>query len=58
MRNITSVNIPTIHTGDNTFAFSSQEKADALDSFFISVSDIEDANIPLPSFKNRNESVI
>ena len=34
-------------TGDNKFALSNQEKADAPNSFFISMSDTEDANIPL-----------
>ena len=54
-KNNTSVNIPPLHTGDNKFAFSNQEKADAMNSFFISVSDIGDANIPLGSFNNRTE---
>ena len=36
-----------LDTGDNKFTLSNQEKADALNSFFISVSDTEDANIPL-----------
>ena len=51
-------NILPLHTGDNNFAFSNQEKADSLSNFFISLSDIEEANIPLPNFNNRTESVL
>ena len=54
----TSTNIPPLHTGDNKFAFSNQEKADALNNFFISVSDIEETNIPLSNFNSRTESVL
>ena len=54
-KNNTSTNIPSLHTGDNKFAFSNQEKADALNNFFISVS--EEANIPFPNFNSRTESV-
>ena len=56
--NNTSTNIPPLHIGDNKFAFSNQEKADVLNNFCISVSDIEEANIPLPNFNSRTESVL
>ena len=36
----------------------SQEKADALNNIFISVSDIKEANIPLPNFNSRTEFVL
>ena len=48
-KNNTAANISPLHTGDNKFAFSNQEKADVLNNFFISISDIEEANIPLPN---------
>ena len=51
----TSTNIPPLHIGDNKFTFSNQEKADALNNFFISVSE---AIIPLPNFNSRTESVL
>ena len=54
----TSTNIPHLHIGDNKFAFSNQEKTDALNKFFISVYDIEEANILLPNFNRRTESVL
>ena len=57
-KNNTSTNILPLHTGDNKFAFSKQGKADALNNFFISVSDIGEANIPLPNFNSRTESVL
>ena len=56
--NNTSTTIPPLHTGDNKFAFTNQEKADALSNLFISVSNIEEANIPLPNFNSRTESVL
>ena len=46
-KNNTSTNISPLHIGDNKFAFSNQEKTDALNNFFIFVSDIEEANLPL-----------
>ena len=55
-KNNTSTNIPPLHTEDNKFAFSNQEKADAPNNFFISVSDIEEPNIPLPNSNSRTES--
>ena len=57
-KNNSSTNIPPLHTGDNKFAFTNQEKADAMNNYFISVSDIEDANIPLPNFKSRTDFVL
>ena len=59
-KNNTSTNIPPLHIRDNKFASWNQEKADALNNFFISVSDIEEANIPLhvPNFNSRTESVL
>ena len=56
-KNNTSTNIPPLHIGDNKFAFSNQEKADALNNF-ISVSDTEEVNIPLPNFNSRTEFVL
>ena len=57
-KNNTSTKIPPLHIGDNEFAFSNQEKADALNNIFISVSDIEEAHLPLPNFNSRTESVL
>ena len=35
-----------------------RKKANALNNFFLSASDIEKANIPLPNFNSRAESVL
>ena len=56
-KNNTSTNISHLHTGDKKVAFSYQEKAGALNNFFITVSGIEEANIPLSNFNSRTESV-
>ena len=48
----TSINIPPLHKQDNTLAFSDFEKAQELNSYFASISTIDDTNTDLPYFEN------
>ena len=49
----TSINIPPLHKQDNTLAFSDFEKAQDLNSYFASISTIDDTNTDLPYFEKR-----
>ena len=49
----TSINIPPLHIQDNTLACSDFEKAQELNSYFASISTIEDTNTDLPYFEKR-----
>ena len=49
----TSINIPPLHKQDNTLAFSDFEKAQELNSYFASISTIDDTNTDLPYFEKR-----
>ena len=49
----TSFNIPPLHKQDNTLAFSDFEKTKELNSYFASISTIDDTNIDLPYFEKR-----
>ena len=47
----TSINIPPLLKRDNTFT--DYEKAEELNTYFLSISNIDDANIEIPNFENR-----
>ena len=48
-----SINIPPLHKKDNTLTFSDFEKAQELNSYFASISTIDDTNTDLPYFEKR-----
>ena len=52
-RNVTSINIPPLQKRDNTFAFTVYEKAEELNSYFASISTIDDVITEILTFKNR-----
>ena len=49
----TSINIPPLHTQNNTLAFSDFKKAQEQNSYFASISSIDDTNTDLPYFEKR-----
>ena len=51
----TSVIIPPLQKQVHTFAFTDYEKADELNSYFASISTVDDANIELPNFYTRSD---
>ena len=51
----TSVVISPIQKQDHTFAFTDLEKADELNSYFASISTVDDANIEIPNFDTRSD---
>ena len=51
----TSVVIPPLQKQDHTFAFTDLEKADELNSYFASISTVDDANIEIPNFNIRTD---
>lgn len=53
-----SVCIPPLYIDNNKYAYTNIEKADTLNIFFSSISTIDDANVPLPDFEKRTDSVL
>ena len=51
----TSVVIPPLQKQDHTFAFTDLEKADELNTYFASISTVDDTNIELPNFNTRSD---
>ena len=51
----TSVVIPPLQKQDHTFAFTDLEKADELNSYFASISTVDDANIEIPNLNTRSD---
>ena len=47
------LHFPPLQKQDNTLTFSDFEKAEELNSYFASISTIDDANIDLPNFGKR-----
>ena len=49
-----SVSIP----GNNSYARTNCEKADALNEFFSSISTMDDRNVPIPNFEKRTDAIL
>ena len=50
--------IPPLKKDDNSYAFSDNAKADLLNDYFTSISNIDDSNISLPTFVSKTDAVL
>lgn len=53
----TSIIIPPLRKNDNTFGFTDYEKAEELNSYFASISTVDDKNIELPQLGTRSDAI-
>ena len=51
-------NIPPLETPNDSYVYTDVEKANLLNSYFCSISSIDDSNVNLPDFNKRTQSTL
>lgn len=51
----TLINIPRLQKQDDSYAFTDYEKAEELDSYFASISTVDETDIEIPPFANHSD---